>query len=240
MLKLAHGLRKRSTLFSNEVSLWHANIGVEDFTEMTVGRHVCNGPHFNARCIHRHDDFTDTSMWWSVVACAADEIAVVSIGTKTGPNLLSVDDPLVTVVCSKSFQRCKVATGIRFAHANAPRCFTSQDARQEFFLLLRSSVLNECRTHLTVTKPTCGDWRTSLDHLFTNDETFNRRASATTELSRPNETDPTVRRKFARELFRVSVHPRCSIASVSGYAICCNGCCLLAQGNVFGAPLKIH
>ena len=207
---------------------------------MTVSCHVCNGAHFNAWCIHRHNDFANARMWRSVAACAANEIAIIGIGTKAGPNLLTVDNPLIAIVFGKSFQRCEVASGIGFAHADAPRCFTGQDARQEFFLLFRSSVLDECWTHLTVTKPTSCNRSASFDHLFANNETFNRWSSTATKLSGPYEADPTVGGELTRELFRIPVHPRSGIASVSGDAIGGYGSCLLSKGNVFRAPLKIH
>ena len=136
-------------------------------------------------------------MWWSVAAGAANEVAIISIGAEAGPNLLAIDDPFIAIVFGESFQRRKIASGIRFAHADAPRCFAGQDARQEFFLLFRSSVLNERWTHLTVTKPTGCNWSARFDHLFTNDQTLDRGTSSATELCWPDEADPAVRGEFA-------------------------------------------
>ena len=240
MFKLAHRLRKCSTLLTNKIVFWNANIGVEHFAEVTVGGHVLNWSNINSWRVHRHDDFADASVWRAIVTGSANEIAVVGYFAKTCPDLLTVDDPFIAIKLGKRFQRCKVAARVWFAHANTPRCFSGEHVGEECILLRCSSIRNECWTHLSVCKPRSRNWCTSRNHFLCDDQSFNSRATAATEFGWPCHADPSMTSKLLRELFGVAVHPCVVEAPVAGNCIMGNSSRLIAKRNVLWRPVKIH
>ena len=104
MFKLTHRLFESISLNTDEIDGGNTNISKKDFTKMAIGCHVRNRTHFNTRRIHRHDDFTDPCMWRTIIGCATNEVAIIGHGTETGPNLLTIDDPVVAIKHGLSFQ----------------------------------------------------------------------------------------------------------------------------------------
>ena len=98
VFKLTHRLTKCTAWLTNKVALWYSCVGEEHFAEMAIGGHVGDTTNLNTWRVHRHDDFADASVWRAIVVCATDQVAVVSIGAKACPDLLTIDNPLVTVI----------------------------------------------------------------------------------------------------------------------------------------------
>ena len=160
---------KRATFDTYQVFDRHAHVGVEHFAEVPVGGHVGDRPHFNSGGVHRHDYFADAGVRWAFFARATDEVAKIGKFAETGPDFLSVDDPLVAVTHCRGGQRCQVAASVGFAHADAPGGVAAQHVGQKLFTLVSAAIANERRAHLAIGKPHASNWGAGGNHFFTHD-----------------------------------------------------------------------
>ena len=129
MLELAHRLLEGVALDSDKIVDRNPNIGEVDLTEVPVGGHVGDGADLDALGIHGHDDLGNALVGRAIGGRATDEVAVVGNVTEARPDLLAVDDPLVTVAFGRCLERREVGAGVRFAHADAPGRFAEQHLR---------------------------------------------------------------------------------------------------------------
>jgi len=207
VFQLSHRLLERRTFGTHQVLHRHAHVGVEHLAEVPVGGHVFDRPHLDARGVHRHDDLADAGVWRAVLAGAADQVAEVGEFAEARPDFLAVDDPLVAVAHGRGGQRGKVAACVGFAHADAPRGVAAQHVGQESFLLFARAVAEEGRAHLSIGEPHAGNRRTGGNHLFSDDQAVDGRASGAAVFDGPCHADEAFAPEFARELLRVTVHP---------------------------------
>ncbi|MFM8713117.1 MAG: hypothetical protein ACKOE7_07125, partial [Actinomycetota bacterium] len=77
MFQLAHRLFERSTFGTHQVLNRHTHVGIEHLAEVAIGGHVGDGAHFDARRIHRHDNFADTCVWRPLFSGATNQITKV-------------------------------------------------------------------------------------------------------------------------------------------------------------------
>ena len=171
---------------------------------------------------------------------AADQVAVVGHRAETRPDLLTVDDPLVTIAHGLCLQRREIGAGVGFGHADAPHALSGEDGRQILGLLIGATVGDECRTHLTIGEPHRADGCAGADEFFADDQAIDRRTSTATELLRPGETDPAARTEFGGEVLRPTVDPR-----VVGAAVLLDGlgrhlAGLLTKGELLVGPGEFH
>ena len=98
MFELTHGLSECSTFATYQVCFRYTSVSKEDFTEVAIRSHVGDRTNLNSRSVHRNNDFADTCVRRTFAVGATDEVAIVSVGAKTCPDLLAVDDPFVSVI----------------------------------------------------------------------------------------------------------------------------------------------
>ena len=106
-----------------------AGFGEVHLVEVVTLDNVDNRPDFDARLVHGTEQERNASVFRCGRVRATqdkDPVCGVALG---GPDLLTVDDPLVAVVDGTSTERCEIGAGIRLGVTLAPSVFTRKYSR---------------------------------------------------------------------------------------------------------------
>src|SRR3954453_22106390 len=115
-----------------------------------------------------------------------------------GPDLLTVDDPLVTVEPCRRLQAGQVRAGVRLAEALTPTHRAVQDLGKELLLLLLRAPLQDRRTDQGVTEEVGPQRGLRAGDLLGQHNSLHRRQSLAAVLDGPRGTDPTTFEEFGR------------------------------------------
>ena len=174
-----------------------ARLGEEGLVELAAAGDLTNGSHLDTGLIHRHEKERETLVALRTgFATRHHETPVAHVGER-GPDLLAVDDPLVTLESGLGLHVGEIGSGVRFAVSLAPPFVAAQDAGQETRALLRSAVLDD-RGREQVLTHVIGASRCFGAHVFLGpDDLLIDRRAASAEFLRPPESDPS---RFAEHL----------------------------------------
>ncbi|CAB4615449.1 unannotated protein [freshwater metagenome] len=100
--------------FTNNVFLRATCIGEEHLVELRVTRHHLDRTHFNARLTHVHQQERDTAVLHFVWCRSCKNKDVVCEVTCRCPDLLTINDPLITVENCTTTEVAQVGTCCRF------------------------------------------------------------------------------------------------------------------------------
>ncbi len=126
-----------------------------------------------------------------------DVVGVLGLGR---PDLLTVDDPLVSVQLRPGLERRQVGSCVRLAEALAPGDLAPQDARDELFLLVLSAPLQERGPDKGVSEEVGAQWRSGACELLVEDHLLQERETLPSVLHRPAGADVASAVKLGRPL----------------------------------------
>src|SRR3954468_7562057 len=129
---------------------------------------------------------------------ASEEEAVVGMVALGGPDLLTVDDPLVTVEHCRRLQAGQIRAGVRLAEALTPTHRAVQDLGKELLLLLLRAPLQDRRTDQGVTEEVRSQRRLRAGELLRQHNSLHRRQSLAAVFGGPRGADPTTFEEFGR------------------------------------------
>ena len=137
---------------ADDVVLRAAHVGEEDLVELRRAVDLLDGPHLDARLLHRDEQVRDAGVLRRVGVGAGQQEDVVGVLRLGGPDLLAVDDPLVAVELGPGLEAGQVGAGVGLAEALAPGDLALEDARDELLLLLLGAPLQDGRADEGVTE----------------------------------------------------------------------------------------
>ena len=150
--------------FTHNLILGYTNIGKKNLVEIRIFGHINERTNLNARGVHFKQQERDSLMLGGVGLCsnqAEDPIGQVS---RAGPDLLAIDNPLVTVKLSLGSQAGQVTARSGFGISLAPDDFTLNGWFYKLLLLLlgthfqkhrrqhRNALATQTRIHTRGTK----------------------------------------------------------------------------------------
>ena len=124
--------------------LGRLRVGEENLVEVGASGHLFERTHFDAGLIHRNQEVRDTRMLRLVRLRAAEAEHEISFDGRRRPDLLTVDDPLITDQLGAGLERGEIAARARLAVPLAPLVFAAQRLRNEFLLLPLFPLLEQC------------------------------------------------------------------------------------------------
>ena len=114
----------------------HDRIGDEDLVESGMPVHLLERLHLDAGLAHVQDEIAQPRVLGLVPVGAGQQQAPIGFLRAGGPELLSVDDPVVALqVCARD-RACGVGPAARLAEQLAPGLFACQAGTQVALLLL--------------------------------------------------------------------------------------------------------
>src|SRR5579872_6250822 len=130
--------------FSDELLLRHLHIGEEGFAEWRLSRDQLDRPRLHARRRHVEEQERDPFVLLAVVGAHQTENPVRLVGIRR-PDLLAVDEIMITLVNGLGTKARKVGTRARFGIALAPADFALHDAGEKLLLLFLARIFEQNR-----------------------------------------------------------------------------------------------
>ena len=127
----------------DHVVLGAAGVGEEHLGELGGAVDLLDGPHLDAGLVHRAQQVGDALVLGGVLVGPAQDEDVVGDEALGGPDLLTVDDPLVAVELGGGLQAGQVGAGVGLGEALAPGDGAGEDAGDELLLLLLGAPLQD-------------------------------------------------------------------------------------------------
>ena len=131
---------------------------------------------------------------------AGQQEAVVGVVALSGPDLLPVDDPLVTIEHGTGLQRRQVGARVRLAEALAPARLALQDRGQELLLLFLSAPLQDRRADERVAEEVGPQRCLGPRELLRQHDTLHRGEPLAAVLDGPRGADPAAGEQLRRPL----------------------------------------
>ena len=185
---------------TDDVVFGAARIIEEDFAELSRAVGLRDATHFDAGLTHRHQEIRDALVLRGSSVGSSKEEAVVGVVAASGPHLLAVDHPLVTIEHGARLQAGEVAAAIGLTETLTPAHLAREDLRQELFLLFFGAPLQQRRADERVAEEVAAHRRTSTREFFGEHDTFKSGEPFAAVLLRPSCTDPTSGEQLARPL----------------------------------------
>ena len=157
---------------ANHVVLRATRVGEKHFAKLCSAIWLHDAAHLNAWLTHWHQQVCDARMLYRRRVGARKQEAIVGVVTTGSPNLLSIDNPLVTVEYCSGLEACQVTTAVWFAKALAPAHLAIQNLWQKFLLLFFSAPLQQSWSNKCVTKKICAHWGLCICKLFCQHHTL--------------------------------------------------------------------
>src|SRR5581483_9509227 len=160
---------------ADDVLLGATGVREEHLVELrrAVGLH--DGTDLDAVLLHRHEQVADAGVLRRVRVRARQEEDVVGVLRLRRPDLLPVDDPLVTVELGARLERREIGTGVGLAEPLAPRDLAREDLGQELLLLLLAPPLQDRGADERVAEEVGAQWRTGACELLVQHDVLHDR-----------------------------------------------------------------
>jgi hypothetical protein len=120
---------------SDDLVLGHPHVGEEHLVEIALHGHVDQRPDLDARGVHPEQQETDAAVLGGVGLGANQAEDPVGQMRGAGPDLLTIDDPLIAIEHSTGAQAGQIAAGAGFGIPLAPDGVAAQGGRDELALL---------------------------------------------------------------------------------------------------------
>ncbi len=152
------------------------DVGEEHLGELRAAEHRLERPHLDAGQVHRQDQPRDAAVLRRVGIGAHEELADVGDLAERAPDLLAVQDVVVTVALGARAQRREVGARARLREALAPHLVAAQDLREVRGLLLVAALLDEGRARVQRADEVDADVRRACaGRLLVEDQLLGRR-----------------------------------------------------------------
>ena len=153
---------------------------------------LCDRDHLDAGLVHREQQEGDRRVPRGVRIGAREQDHVVGGFRLAGPDLLAVDDELVTLEPGGGGERCEVGARLGLREALAPHDLPAQDAGQELLLLLLGAPRQERRADEDLAQRRHPHRGVRLREFLGEHDRLHRRQAASAVLARPLRADPAV------------------------------------------------
>ena len=184
-------------LLADDVLFRYAHVIEEHLVELVGAGHVHQRLHRDARRLHIQDEVGNPLVLGRVRVGAGEQDHPLGHMRQRGPDLLAVEDVVVTVAHGFRLERGQIRTGLRLAVALAPNVFAGEHAGQVFLLLLVCAVDDDRRARHPQPDDQVQRTRRSMErHLLVEDELLHHRHVRTAILLRPGGGDPALVRKL--------------------------------------------
>ncbi len=187
---------------ADDVVLGAAGVGEEHLVELTGTVDLLDRANLDTGLVHRDEQVGDACVLRHSLVGAGEQEHVVGVLGLGGPDLLAVDDPLVTVEFGLALQRREVRPGLGLGEALAPARLAPEDAGQELLLLLLGAPLEDRRADQRVAEEVAAHRRSGRSELLVQDDRLHRREALAAVLGRPRGTDPAAFEELASAIRR--------------------------------------
>jgi hypothetical protein len=156
-------------------------------------------PHLDAWRLHIRQQERNALVFRRIGVGAHQEEAPIGVVRAGRPDLLTVDDVVITIADGPGLQAGEVTTGPRFAVTLAPGDVGVRNSREVFCLLLRRPVDDERRANHTHVEDAAGVRGAGVGDLLAEDHLLDVAPGEAAVLLRPRGGDPALGGKFLRE-----------------------------------------
>ena len=185
---------------ADDVLLRAANVGEEHLVELLGAVDLPYRPDLDSLLPHGHQQVRDPGVLGHVGVGPGQQEDVVGVLGLGGPDLLAVDDPLVSVELGPRLERGQVGAGIRLAETLAPGDLPLEDPRDELLLLLLGAPLQQRWPDERVAEEVGAQRRPCTRELLVEDYLLQEREAFASVLRRPAGADPAAAEELRRPL----------------------------------------